>query len=122
MSFPWRHTDSSDDYEEFTLESTHLFRWLFVDYTVMEGTEPWEDIALGLLNDPREYLDKTRKIWDDYNRERGDTFGNYVGLELVNINPLRVSIFCTAYYANGFPCSFNVTYEQGVMTDILVGH
>lgn len=118
----WRHSDSSDEWEEFELVSTHLFRWLFIATDLADHPHAWEPVARKLLTDPREYLDLTRKAWDDYNRDRGDCFGNFRTLEILRLDPLTVCIHCTAYYANGFPCEFNATFTRGILTDILVGH
>lgn len=122
MSDGWCHNNSSDEWEELELDSTHLFRWVFIASELFDRPNEWEPVAKGLLADPREYLDKTRTVWDVYNRERGDCFGNFRALGIVALDPLTVRLHCSAYYANGFPCGFTVTFTQGVMTDIEVGH
>ncbi len=64
----------------------------------------------------------TLTAWDEYNSERGDCLGNFQALEIQCLDPLTVRISCSAYYANGFPCQFSVTFERDVVIDTLVGH
>jgi hypothetical protein len=122
MSNGWHHDNGSDDYEEFTLDSTHLFRWLYIAIDLFDRPHEWEPVAKALLEDPRHYLEMTRRVWDEYNRERGDCFGNFRALGINRLDPLTVSIFCTAYYGNGFPCEFWVTFERDQVIDTGVGH
>lgn len=122
MSDGWRHDNGSDEWEELTLESTHLFRWLYISHKLFDQPQKWEPVARKLLADPRHYLEMTRAAWDEYNRDRGDCFGNFQALEIMQLDPLTVRIVCSAYYANGFPCSFSVTFERDVVTDMLIGH
>ncbi|MBA3698812.1 MAG: hypothetical protein H0W78_08155 [Planctomycetes bacterium] len=122
MSDGWCHDNASDEYEEFSLESTHLFRRLFIANDLFDRPQAWEPVAKKLLADPRHYLEMTRAAWNEYNRGRGDCFGNFQALEIKRLDPLTVRILCSAYYANGFPCDFSVTFERDVVIDMLVGH
>ncbi len=53
MSDGWRHDNASDEWEEFTLESTHLFRWLYIANDLFDRPQEWEPVAKALLADPR---------------------------------------------------------------------
>lgn len=86
MNDGWHHDNGSDEWEEFTLESTHLFRWLYIANDLFDRPQEWEPVARALLGDPRHYLEMTRAVWNGYNRERGGCFGNLQSLEISGLD------------------------------------
>jgi hypothetical protein len=124
-SFLWDPDDDSESDEVhtvFPVLAPAPFQRLGVSNDLIERGADWQTVATRVLQHPEPFLKQVQATWDQYNVNRGDTFGQPVAIHLNAIDPLSVTIHNEAVYANGMPCTFSVTMSETQVTDSFVGH